>query len=192
MGKLVIISGPAGVGKDTVINEIIQKQPSWMLHQSTVTRTPRDNETEGNPYHFISESEFVNKILNCEFLEWNQYASNYYGTDKIILRDELETHDVVILRIDVNGFQQIQNKFKNKDILAIFITPPSLDELRKRLANRNTESEDEIKYRMQIAMSEMKTAKHYSYIIENDDLQNCVNQVITTINLVPSLTESDL
>ena len=192
MGKLVIISGPAGVGKDTVINEIIQKQPSWMLHQSTVTRTPRDNETEGNPYHFISESEFVNKILDCEFLEWNQYANNYYGTDKTILRDELETHEVVILRIDVNGFQQIQNKFKNKDILAIFITPPSLDELRKRLANRNTESEDEIKYRMQIAMSEMKTAKHYSYIIENDDLQNCVNQVITTINLVPSLTESDL
>lgn len=172
MGKLVVISGPSGVGKGTVINllkEIYKNNNDKLyLSISCTTRSPREGEVEGISYYFISYEEFIKRIEEGDFLEYNKYGTGkYYGTPKSITLDYLSKGYDVILEIDINGYKQIKERFP--DCVGIFIMPPSRKELYARLKNRNTETEDVIKTRLETAKEEIKNRFIYDHIIVNEN-----------------------
>ncbi len=172
MGKLVVISGPSGVGKGTVINilkDIYQeKKEKLYLSISCTTRSRREGEIDGISYYFITEEEFKTRINENDFLEYNQYGTGkYYGTPKSVTLDYLNKGYDVILEIDINGYKQIKEQFP--ECIGIFIMPPSRKELYARLKNRNTESEEVIKTRLETAKEEIKNRHIYDYIIVNEN-----------------------
>ena len=172
MGKLVVISGPSGVGKGTVINLLKEtyknNNDKLYLSISCTTRSPREGEVEGISYYFISYEEFIKRIEEGDFLEYNKYGTGkYYGTPKSITLDYLSKGYDVILEIDINGYKQIKERFP--DCVGIFIMPPSRKELYARLKNRNTETEDVIKTRLETAKEEIKNRFIYDHIIVNEN-----------------------
>ena len=172
MGKLVVISGPSGVGKGTVINllkDIYQeKNEKLYLSISCTTRSPRVGEVEGVSYYFISENEFQRRIDEEDFLEYNKYGTGkFYGTSKSVTINYLNKGYDVILEIDINGYRQIKERFP--DCVGIFIMPPSIEELYNRLKNRNTEDEDVIKTRLKTAKYEIENNEIYDYVIVNEN-----------------------
>ncbi len=175
MNKLVVISGPSGVGKGTVVKELQQiyreNNEKLYLSISCTTRTIRDGEVEGESYYFISVEEFQEMLKNNKFLEYNQYGTGkYYGTplDKVV--EFLNNGYDVILEIDVNGYRQVKEKMK--EAVGIFIMPPSLEEVEHRLRKRNTETDDVIKKRLEIAKTELLTKDEYDYLVINErDMQ---------------------
>ena len=175
MSKLVVISGPSGVGKGTVVKMLQKKyeeeEKKLYLSISCTTRSPRDGEVNGVDYYFISEEEFKNRIKEDDFFEYNQYGTGkYYGTPKSTIIDYLNKGYDVILEIEVNGYKQIKEKYN--DCIGIFIMPPSIDDLYKRLINRNTESMEVIEKRIETAKSEMKEKDLYDYVLVNEDNQS--------------------
>lgn len=171
MNKLVVISGPSGVGKGTVVKELQQiyreNNEKLYLSISCTTRTIRDGEVEGESYYFISVEEFQEMLKNNKFLEYNQYGTGkYYGTplDKVV--EFLNNGYDVILEIDVNGYRQVKEKMK--EAVGIFIMPPSLEEVEHRLRKRNTETDDVIKKRLEIAKTELLTKDEYDYLVINE------------------------
>ena len=172
MGKLVVISGPSGVGKGTVINLLkdiyAKKNDKLYLSISCTTRSPREGEIDGVSYYFISYEGFIERIKNEDFLEYNKYGTGkYYGTPKSVTLDYLKRGYDVILEIDINGYKQIKERFP--DCVGIFIMPPSEKELYARLKNRNTETEEVIKTRLKTAKDEIKNRFIYDYIIVNEN-----------------------
>ena len=172
MSKLVVISGPSGAGKGTVVKELlnIYKNNNDKVHLSisATTREPRDGEIDKVNYYFISEKDFLNKIKNKEFLEYNQYGTGkYYGTLKKHVFEYLELGYDVILEIDINGYKQVINNYK--DAIGIFITTPNLKTLEQRLRDRKTETEEQIQKRLKTAKQELKNKDIYPYIIINED-----------------------
>lgn len=172
MGKLVVISGPSGVGKGTVINLLKDKYQErgekLYLSISCTTRSPREGEVDGVSYYFISEEEFLKRIEAGDFLEYNQYGTGkYYGTPKSITLDYLNKGYDVILEIDINGYKQIKERFP--DCVGIFIMTPSRKELYARLKNRNTETEEVIKTRLKTARDEIKNRFIYDRVIVNQN-----------------------
>ena len=166
MSKLVVISGPSGVGKGTVVKELqrIYKENNEKLYLSIscTTRQIREGEIEDVSYFFISIEEFQKKIENNQFLEYNQYGTGkYYGTPLDKVEEYLNQGYDVILEIDVNGYRQVKEKMK--DAIGIFIMPPSLSEVEYRLRKRGTETEEVIKKRLEIAKEELKTKDEYDY-----------------------------
>ncbi len=178
-GSLYILSGPSGSGKDTVLKKVLAERPEVMLSISSITRDMREGEVEGEKYHFIKREEFEELIHNDMLLEYNVFVGNYYGTPKEPVENALKNGIDVILEIDVNGADQIRKKMP--EAVSIFIMPPSVQELRRRLSGRGTDSEEVIEKRMNSALIEIKRAVNYDYIVVNDVIDKAAEDVISII-----------
>jgi len=181
-GLLVIISSPSGNGKDTVINALLKIIPNSVRLVTTTSRPPRPGNVEGVDYYFISKDEFENKIKNNEFLEYNFYAGNYYGTEKSRLEDLLNTNSVVFSAIEVNGKRNL-DKVGVKN-LSIFLLPDSLEILKDRIRKRGGVSEELIKERMKIAEKEISAAPEYDYQVvnKNGKIEETIDKLAKIIN----------
>ena len=179
-GTLFVISGPSGVGKGTLVLHVLERLKTIALSVSATTRPPRPDETDGISYHFLSKEQFEEIIEQGGFLEWAVVYDNRYGT----LKEEVERHlnagQDLILEIDVQGGLQVMQRYP--DAVLIFIEPPSLEILEKRLRARETESEESIRKRLEIARLELACKERYTIVITNDDLETAVTQLIDFIN----------
>lgn len=179
-GKLIIISGPSGSGKDTIMQGVFKKIPNIVFSISSITRPMRCGEVEGEKYHFISREEFESMIKNDQLLEYNIFVGNYYGTPKAPVIEANEKGQNVLLEVDVNGAAQVRKKMPQA--VSIFIMPPSLEILEQRLRDRKTDSEEAINNRILAAKGEIERAKEFDYTVINDNLDDAINQVIEIIN----------
>ncbi len=178
-GRLFVISGPSGAGKGTICKELISAGIAD-LSVSMTTRKPRGIEQEGIHYYFVSHEEFQQAIDEGNMLEWAEIYGNRYGTPKKPVLDKLAQGRDVILEIEMQGAMQVKKSYP-KSVL-IFVLPPSISELRKRLIDRGTETPEQIDLRTRTTLDEIKTIKDYSYFIINDDLVTAVDDALTIIN----------
>ncbi len=183
---LVVLSGPSGVGKGTIAKKLIKKNPNLFLSVSCTTRLPRNGETDGTDYFFITKEEFLEKINKEDFLEYSEHFENYYGTPKSYVLDKLNTKDV-ILEIDVNGGLNVKKSYENA--VLIMILPPSLEELKNRLIKRKTESLEKIELRMKRIEYELAKKDLYDYAVINDDLSETVEKIENIIKTVKTAKE---
>ena len=173
-GKLIVISGPSGSGKSTVVNKAIQGRKDMCFSTSVTTRSPRPGEVDGKDYFFIDPQRFQEMVDRDELLEHAQYVAHSYGTPRAFVEQKLNEGLNVILDIEVQGARQVREKMK--EAVLIFIVPPSLEELRRRLVNRGTDAADVIEARLQRASEELKEADLYDYLIINDDLETAARE----------------
>ena len=188
IGNLFIFSGPSGIGKDTVLKEVISKSDDIKLSISSITRSMRENEVEGEKYHFISKQEFEQMINNKELLEYNEYVGNFYGTPKKPVEDWLNSGYNVILEIDVNGAFKVKKKMP--EAIMVFMLPVSMDVLRHRLEKRGTETPEKIEKRLKQAAREIAFAPEYDYVFFNDKLEDAVNDLKSIIRATALLNEN--
>lgn len=174
-GILLVISGFSGAGKGTIVNRLIEKYDEYALSISMTSRAPRPGDVEGINYFFVSREEFEKTIAENGLLEYAEYCGNYYGTPRAFVEKKLEEGRNVILEIEIQGASNIKKAFPES--LLIFITPPSAAELEKRLRSRGTESEEAIKGRLARAHEESNGMDKYDFIVINDDLEECVDEV---------------
>ena len=177
--KLIIITGPSGVGKGTVVKKILDKNKDIWLSISATTRHPRIGEKDGENYYFLSDERFKDMINKKEFLEWAQFAGNYYGTPLSTVNEKINKGYVVLLEIEVEGAKQIKEKFP--EALSIFLLPPNLKELEKRIRNRGTEEEDAITRRLHRANYEIESSDKFDFVLTNDDVDETVKGVFKII-----------
>lgn len=177
-GMLIVVSAPSGCGKGTILAEVL-KNDNFYYSVSATTRNPREGEVNGVNYHFLSKDEFEKLIAEEGMLEHACYCGNYYGTPRKQVYEKLDEGKDVILEIEVQGAMKIKEKCP--EAVFIFILPPSLKELRRRLENRGTESEDVIAKRVGEAAGEISKAVNYDYIIVNDDLETAVEDFLAVI-----------
>ena len=177
--KLIIITGPSGVGKGTVIKELLDKNNDIWLSVSATTRSPRIGEKDGENYSFISSEKFKDMINKKEFLEWAQFAGNYYGTPLSTVNEKIEMGFIVLLEIEVQGAKQIKDKFP--EALSIFLLPPSKEELEKRIRNRGTEKEEAINRRLSRANYEIASSGEFDFVLTNHDVDETVKEVFKII-----------
>lgn len=177
-GRLIVFSAPSGCGKGTMLAEIL-KDERFRLSVSATTRLPREGEVNGVNYHFITREEFNERVENGEFLEHAEYCDNLYGTLRSEVEPYLEKGMNVILEIEVQGAMQMREK--RPDGLFVFIAPPSMAEIRRRLLKRGTETEEVINKRIAQATNELSYAQDYDYIIVNDALEDAVADFFTVI-----------
>lgn len=178
-GKLIVISGASGVGKGTVLNLMMEKRKDLLFSVSATTREPRPGEVDGVHYFFISKECFEEMIKNDEFLEYDAHAANYYGT----LRGQAEAKQEkghVLLDIDPKGAEQVRKAAP--DATLIFIMPPSVEELERRLRSRGDTPEEQIALRMKRAIWEMEQREWYDYVVVNDDAQRCADEILNIIS----------
>ncbi|MBE6785072.1 MAG: guanylate kinase [Ruminococcaceae bacterium] len=179
-GLLLVVSAPSGCGKDTVISKVLEQLgDKAMLSVSMTTRAMRPGEKEGVNYFYVSVDEFRKHIENGDMLEYATYGSNFYGTPIKPVKDKLKEGKIVILIIEVEGGGNVKKIFP--EAKKIFIVPPSMQVLESRLRNRATDSDEAIKERMQIALTELRRAEEYDYIIENSVLEDAVSDVMSII-----------
>lgn len=170
-GKCVIFSAPSGAGKTTIVHHLLNQKIGLEFSISACSRDPRPNEKDGQDYHFLGLDTFKEKIENDAFVEWEEvYTNNYYGTLKSEIQRIWNNDKAVIFDVDVIGGLNIKDKFK-ENALAIFVQPPSYDELEKRLRSRSTETEEKINQRMSKAREELSKANDFDVILVNDDLE---------------------
>ncbi len=178
-GRLIIVSGPSGSGKDTILQKVFERLPEIKFSISTITRDMRPGEVEGEKYNFVSREYFENMIKNDLLLEYNNYVGNYYGTPKAPVDKAIAEGKEIIVEVDVNGARNI--KKCREDAISVFIMPPSYEELNRRLSSRGTDAPEVIAKRMKAALDEIAEAKNYDYIVVNDDLNEAVEDFITII-----------
>ena len=174
-GNLVIISGFSGAGEGTVVKGLMARYDCYALSVSATTRAPREGEVNGREYFFKTREEFEEMIRQDALYEYAQYVSNYYGTPKAYVQEQLDAGKDVILEIEVQGALKV--KEKNPKALLLFVTPPSAEELKKRLQGRGTETEEVINERMRRAADESELMDRYEYLVINDQLEKCVEEV---------------
>ena len=175
-GLLVVFSGPSGVGKDTVLQRLLQRCPQVRLSVSATTRSPRAGEEDGKDYFFLDHEVFEEQIRQGKMLEYAEYCGNYYGTPSVPVETWMSEGNDVILEIVVQGGTQVQQK--RKDCVSIFLLPPSMKVLENRLRGRGTEAEETIQKRMKAAREEVGKAFQYDYAVVNDDLEETVTTII--------------
>ena len=179
-GALFVLSAPSGCGKDTVLSFLKERDCNVKQSISVTTRKIRDGETDGVDYYFTDVADFEKKIQEDYFLEYVKYGENYYGTPKKKIEELVESGYNVFLKIEVEGAGNVRKFFP--ECISIFIVPPSFDALEARLRGRATETEESLKRRLGIAREELLRAKEYDYIVVNDKLDDCVNDVCAIIN----------
>ena len=181
-GKLIIIAGPSGVGKGTVRSEILKnKSLDFAFSISYTSRLPRKGETDGVDYFFVKEKEFLSLIKDNEFIEYNKYVGNYYGTSRTQINNLRKKGKNIILEIDVNGTRNVMSQFDKSEIISFFILPPSLKELEKRIRLRSTENNLTIINRLKRAKEELKLKKYFNYQIINDDPKRAAKEIINIL-----------
>lgn len=173
-GSLVIISAPSGTGKSTICRKLLQRRKDLRYSISCTTRDPRPGEKDGKHYFFLNRDEFKRKIRRNEFLEWAVVHDEYYGTPRRFIEETLKDGNSILLAIDVQGAAAIRRKMP--DAVLIFLSPPSLESLRERLAARRDSSESVAK-RLANSKDEMSAAKNFDYLVVNDDLEKAVEQI---------------
>lgn len=174
-GKLIVLTGPSGVGKGTLVKALLSRHPELYLSISATTRSPRETEVEGKDYYFLSKAAFENMIDHNQLLEWAEYAGNYYGTPRTKVEEKIDQGVIVLLEIEVIGAKAIKNSFP--DALRLFILPPSVEELERRLRGRQTDSEAAIKNRLDRAKEELAASEDFDQTIVNDDLEMALKQL---------------
>ena len=175
LGKLIVLTGPSGVGKGTLMNEILNRYPELHYSVSATTRSPRPGEINGKNYNFISRSQFEQLVTQGEFLEWAEFAGNCYGTPREAVFNQIQAGKLVLLEIELAGARQIRNTFPSA--LSIFILPPSFAELEKRIRGRGQDSEEAISRRLQRAEEEIAAANEFDLKIINDDFERALNEI---------------
>lgn len=178
-GLPIVISAPSGCGKDTILEQLYKKNSNLTQSVSATTRAMREGEIDGVSYHFTTTDAFEKMIENGEVLEYTQYCGNYYGTPKKAVTDMLEQGRDVILKIEVEGAMNIKKIFPG--CVLIFILPPSMSELERRLRKRGTETEETIAARIAQARNELQFADKFDYLVVNGDLEKAVDDVNTVI-----------
>src|SRR5436305_8606512 len=172
MGGVLVVTGPSGVGKGTLINRLLERVPGLTLSISATTRPPRPGEVEGRDYHFLSTEEFEKRLLRGAFLEHAVYAGNHYGTP----RSEIErARDGLVLEIEVEGARQVRERLP--EALQVFIAPPSPEALRERLLLRGTDSAEQVQRRLARAEDELAARSEFRHVIVNDDLDRAVAEL---------------
>jgi guanylate kinase len=171
-GKLIVVTGPSGVGKGTLLRSLIQRHPELYFSISATTRQPRPGEIEGQHYYFVSRDKFEQMVATDELLEWAEYAGNYYGTPRLQVEQQIQQGRLVILEIEVVGARKINQTFPTA--LRIFILPPSLAELERRIRARGQDSEGAIARRLTRAKAEIDAADEFDVRMVNDDLETAL------------------
>ena len=174
-GSLIVISGPSGSGKGTIIEEFLKKNKNAWLSISYTSRIPRTNDVPGKTYNFISKDEFEEKIEKGELLEYAEYSGAYYGTPREHIEEKLVKGTDVILEIDVQGALKVKELVP--ETICIFILPPSMKELKKRLVGRGTDSKEKILTRFRTAYQEINQVTSYNYVVTNDEIKNAVEKM---------------
>ena len=180
-GMLVLYTGSSGVGKGTIMKELLKRDPNIRLSVSNTTREPRKGEMDGVHYNFVTKEEFEKLIEADGYLEYAMYCDNYYGTPKKQVEDMLEQGFDVFLEIEVQGGLQVMKKYP--DILSIFVLPPSLEVLEKRLRERATEDNETIEKRLKEAEKEISFKDRYKYNVINDELEEAVNEILKILHM---------
>ena len=175
MNKLYVFSGASGVGKSTVLGQVMEKRKDLRFSVSATTRGPRPGEVDGQSYYFIDKDRFLAMIEENAFVEHDEHMGNYYGTPKFQLEEKLE-HGSVVLDIEPNGAFNV--KAWRPDAVLIFIAPPSLEELERRLRSRGDTSEEQIRIRQERVAWEMEQSKKYDYVVINDQVEACVEEIL--------------
>ena len=174
-GILTVVSGFSGAGKGTIMKRLMEKYDNYALSVSATTRAPRPGEEEGREYFFRTVEEFEKMIAKEQLIEYAKYVDNYYGTPRAYVEEQLEAGKDVILEIEIQGALKVKEKFP--ETLLLFVTPPSARELKDRLVKRGTESMEVILSRMERAREEAKGMDRYDYLVINDVLEDCVDEV---------------
>ena len=178
MGKMIVISGASGVGKGTVLNLMMQKQKDLAFSVSATTRDPRPSEVDGVHYYFVTRETFEDMIRNDAFLEYDEHNKNYYGTPRAQAEEKM-TNGHVLLDIEPAGAKQVRAAMPEATL--IFIMPPSMEELERRLRGRGDTPEDQIKIRLERAIWEMEQKTWYDHVVVNDDAERCAEEILKII-----------
>jgi len=175
-GLLIVLSGPSGVGKGTVCKQLRKQLVDLSYSVSATTRSARAGEVDGVNYFFKKKEEFEKMVEQNEFLEWAQYVDNYYGTPYAYVQQQLQKGQDVILEIEVQGAMQVRNRI-GKEGVFIFLVPPNVEELKRRILERASETDESMNKRLQVMEHEMKLIQHYDYCVVNDDLDVACQQI---------------
>ena len=177
-GKLFIISGASGVGKSTVLRRVMEERNDLRFSVSATTRAPRPGEVDGESYYFVTKEKFLEMIDRNEFVEYDAHMDNYYGTPEAQLNEKLQTGSV-ILDIEPNGAFIVRQR--RPDATLIFIAPPSMEELLRRLVGRGDTSPEQVAVRQERAQWEMEQMKKYDYVVVNDQVETCADEILKII-----------
>jgi len=196
MGHLFVISGPSAVGKTSIVRYLLDKKPQLSRVVTCTTRSIRENERDGVDYIFLSKEDFKEKIERNEFAEFSEVYDNYYGVLLKSIQESMDKHEVSVLVINWEGFQKVK-RFVTENITGIFINPPSIDELEKRIRSRNTEDEGDIQKRLLTARLDIAHANEYDFSVENKeiplaakDIFDIIDEVIATQSLDENVLEA--
>jgi guanylate kinase len=179
LSRLIVLSGPSGVGKSTVVAELRRTCPDIWLSVSVTTRRPRAGEVDGREYHFVTTEEFQRMVAAGELLEWAEFAGNYYGTPRRPLEEKLEAGVPCLLEIDLAGARQVRRSMP--DARLVFLAPPSWDELVRRLTGRGTEPPDVVERRLAVARDELAAEREFHLTLVNTSVQEVCRQVVTLV-----------
>lgn len=179
-GFLIVLSGPSGAGKNTLMNRVIPRIPNLQYSVSATTRQPRPGEVDGVDYFFVTEEEFDQMVANEEFLEWAEFVDNRYGTPKSFVQKQMEEGKTVIMDVDIQGALQIRGKLD--DAVLVFLLPPTWEELENRLNKRGKDPVEAIVKRLERSYEELKYIVDYDYFIVNDQLEKAAERLLTIIN----------
>ena len=181
LGNLTVLTGPSGVGKGTIVRKILESHSNVWLSISATTRQPRPGEIEGEHYFFLDKKNFQEIIDNEGFLEWAAFSDNFYGTPKKIVEEKIEKGSNVLLEIELEGARQIRKSFP--EAFQIFLAPPNLSELEKRIRGRGTETEEAIKDRLSIAKKELIAKKEFDAVVVNENIEKAFKEIESLLGL---------
>jgi guanylate kinase len=176
---LVVVSGPSGVGKSTIVDRVLSRLPGYVPSVSVTTRAPRGGERDGFEYFFVTREEFEKRRADGDFLEWAEVHGNFYGTPAAFVESTLAAGTGVILEIDVQGGMSVRGRFP--EAVLIFLFPPDLGTLRTRLDGRATDDEEVIRCRLENAKRELDRFEGYDYVVVNDDVERCAGDCLSII-----------